>query len=125
MTRGELIRSERIRRGFVQADMAKAAGISQQTYSDIESDRITSPRRPIMKAISKMLDIPFESLLLGDDWRSEPPMSEADRVIAREIPHLSPEARDKIMVVMLEDRQNREAAAKQEQQQEVEQSKAA
>jgi transcriptional regulator with XRE-family HTH domain len=94
-----------------QESLAEAAKISQHTYSDIEGDRIASPRRPILKALAKMLDIPFESLLLGDDWRNEPPMSEADRVISREIPGLSPEARNKILVVILEDKQQRDATA--------------
>ena len=114
MTRGQLIFAERKRRGLSQQDMAAAAKISQQSYSDIEKDIIKSPRRPILKAIGKMLDIPFESLLLGDDWRNEPPMLEKHRVMARELPYLSPEAESKVLVVILEDKQRRQEEAEKE-----------
>lgn len=108
MTRGQLIRTERERRGLSQQQVADTAKISQQTYSDIEGDRIQSPRRPILKAIAKMLEIPFESLLLGDDYRGEN-IPESARVVAREYPSLSPDAKNKILMIMIEDKQRREA----------------
>lgn len=55
-----------------------------------------------------MLEIPFESLLLGDDYRGET-IPEAARVVAREYPSLSPEAQNKILMIVIEDKQRREA----------------
>jgi transcriptional regulator with XRE-family HTH domain len=108
MTRGELIRTERIRRGYTQEEVAAAARIKQQSYSDIEADKTASPRRTILKAISKMLDIPFESLLLGDDWRE--PIPEEGRIIGREYCRLSSEAKNRIMMIILQDKRDTESA---------------
>lgn len=110
MTRGKMIREKRIRLGLSQEEVAGAARIYQQSYSDIEGDRTTSPRRAILKAISKMLDIPFESLLLGDDWRE--PIPESARVVAREYPSLRPENQNRILSIILEDKQQKEEESK-------------
>lgn len=100
MTRGETIRSARESRGLSQEAVAKAAKISQQSYSDIEADITKSPRRVILERISKMLDIPFESLLLGDDWRE--PIPEEARVIAREYATLPDDVKNKILMLIVE-----------------------
>lgn len=109
MTRGKMIRDKRILLGLSQEAVASAAKISQQSYSDIDGDRTASPRRAILKAIGKMLDIPFESLLLGDDWRE--PIPESARVVAREYPSLRPENQNRILRIILEDRQQRDKQA--------------
>lgn len=110
MTRGKMIREKRIRLGLSQEEVANAAKISQQSYSDIEGDRTASPRRAILKAIGKMLEIPFESLLLGDDWRE--PIPESARVVAREYPSLRPENQNRILSIILEDKQQKAEESK-------------
>lgn len=57
-----------------------------------------------------MLDIPFESLLLGDDWRE--PIPEEARVVAREYPHLRPEDKNKILNIILDAKVYREEQKK-------------
>ncbi len=100
MTRGEMIRAARESRGLSQATVAAAAKIAQQSYSDIEADITKSPRRVILERISKMLDIPFESLLLGDDWRE--PIPEEARVIAREYATCPDDIKNKILMLIVE-----------------------
>ena len=100
-TRGTLIREARLARGYKQKDMAEMLSISQQAYSTIESDAITNPRRIILKRIAEILDIPFESLLLGTGWNSDQP-SEAAQSVARAYDTLPHDARIQVMAVILE-----------------------
>jgi len=61
-TRGEIIREARDRLGFSQEQVAAAAKLTQQAYSNIENDRTDQPRRSSLKAIAKKLEIAEDQL---------------------------------------------------------------
>lgn len=58
---GELIRSQRIKRGWTQEDLARAAGIRESTVGDVERKR-DRLRLGTAIAISKALEIPLTEL---------------------------------------------------------------
>ena len=98
-TRGSLIREARIARGYSQEQMSALLNISQQTYSTIEGDVVLNPRRNVLKKISEILDIPFETLLLGTTWSGEQ-LSEAAQSVARAYEELTPEGKVEIMATI-------------------------
>ena len=100
MTRGELIKSARSRLGFSQEQVADFVKLSQQSYSDIELDRIARPRETTLRAIGKMLDIPFETLLLGPGWKDE--VSQEARVVGQIYDEVPPDVQRRIMLMLLQ-----------------------
>ena len=60
----ENIRLERLRKGISQDKMANLLQISQNAYSKIESGKTTLTIIRLHQ-IAKVLEIPFEKLLLG------------------------------------------------------------
>ncbi len=61
-TRGKLIRDARQRMGLSQQQVADAAKLTQQAYSNIENDRTDQPRRSALKAIARCLGLDEEQL---------------------------------------------------------------
>lgn len=100
MTRGELIKSARNRLGFSQEQVAEFVKLSQQSYSDIELDRIARPRDTTLRAISKMLEIPFETLLLGPGWKES--VSQEARVVGQIYDEVPPDVQRRIMLMLLQ-----------------------
>lgn len=99
MARGELIRTRRDALNLSQQQVADAAHISQQSYAAIELDQVSNPKRSILKAISKMLDIPIETLIMND--QSVTGLSEGAVQVAKEYDKLSSEGKLAVMQALL------------------------
>lgn len=61
-TRGQLIKEARLNKGLSQEQVADAAKLTQQAYSNIENDKTDQPRRSALKAIAKILEIQEDAL---------------------------------------------------------------
>lgn len=99
-TRGELLKSRREALGFTQQDVATRLHITQQSYHAIETDVVVNPRRTTLKGLAKMLDIPYETLLLGPGWQDE--VSEQGRVVGQMYDKLPREEQQQILFMLLQ-----------------------
>lgn len=60
------IKAERAKRGIKQIDLAKKIGVTHQYLHLIEVGKV-EPRRNLMIAISKELDVSIEKLFFADE----------------------------------------------------------
>lgn len=73
---GRLVRAVRQRRNLRQSDLARQAGTSQKTVSEIELGRVESVRLVVIRRVATALDV---SISLDAWWRG----GEADRLVDR------------------------------------------
>lgn len=102
LTRGALIAAKRKALQLTQQQVADAAKITQQSYAAIELDQIQQPKRTILKAISKMLDIPLETLIINDSTVTN--LTEGAVQVAREYDRLTKSGKLIVMQAILQAR---------------------
>lgn len=105
MSRGTTVREKRKEAGLTQEQVAKSIKVTQQTYSDFENDRIVNLRRSAVDALAKLLDIPVETLLIGE----RDTISKEARAIAMSYDRASRAVRERIALELLIDQQQRAA----------------
>lgn len=101
------ISNARKARGLSQCELAGMVEISQQALAKIESGATARPSRDILERIAIILDIPFETLLLGDDIAALN-ISEAGARVAREYDLADKDTQAKIMLILISQRQQRD-----------------
>lgn len=101
-TRGEIIREARDRLGFSQEQVAAAAKLTQQAYSNIENDRTDQPRRSSLKAIAKKLELAEDQL-----FTLHPAPSRQAQDIALAYDTLPPAYQIRMMHIVVEAQANR------------------
>ncbi len=67
-TTGQLVRAERVRRGWTQPQLARIAGVGRATVQRIEYDTVAL-RAETARRLVHALDLPAEALIGGVDGR--------------------------------------------------------
>jgi transcriptional regulator with XRE-family HTH domain len=63
MSAGEYIKKKRLEKGMSQRQLSVVSGVSNSEISRIEAGKRQNPSPPVLRAIAKALDIPYEELL--------------------------------------------------------------
>ena len=111
MNSGLMLKMARQKAGLTQDELGAQVEVSGQYIGKLERGEAKNPSRAIIKRISEVLDIPFESLLYGSDAREG--VTEQDILLARAIRDLPSHYQIEISALVI--RGQHEAILKKEQ----------
>ncbi len=111
MIASAVLRAARKATDMNQDALGDKVGVSGQYIGKLERGEAKNPSREIIERISKVLDIPFESLLLGEDAREG--LSERDIMVAREYRDAPSKYQIEVMAILLKARHEREVTTEQ------------
>ena len=106
MIASAVLRAARKATDMNQDDLGDKVGVSGQYIGKLERGEAKNPSREIIERISKVLDIPFESLLLGDDAKEG--LGEPEVMVARGYRDALMKNQLAIFAILLKDKEERE-----------------